>query len=211
MKRIPFAAVTIVFLLAALVGPQVHAQHVADTHGFNLGIAANGTTVKIDDDSELGSSDRENGPGLTLSVGYNFMPYLGVFLSGTGASISTNDGDVIVSHGDLGLRLSFPGNSAFVPYVEAAYSALQADFDDEEAGDLKLTGDGFTGAAGFQYFFSTKVALDMNFRFTTGEFDTVKFDGGSITTDDGVGVKTGRLNVGVAWYPQAVARMTGSR
>ena len=54
---------------------------------------------------------------------------------------------------------------------------------------------------GFNYFFSPKLAFDLNFRYTKGEFNTIKVGGQSFSDDDGVGVNTGRFNIGLAVYP----------
>lgn len=42
------------------------------------------------------------------------------------------------------------------------------------------------GAAGFNYFFGPKLALDLNLRYTVGEFNAVKIGGESVSSDDGV-------------------------
>lgn len=193
------AAVIALFLAAAT---PASAQRVADLKGFHLGAALNGSSIQLDD-ADLGDSDRESGAGINLYVGYNFTSNIGLFLSGTGASISSEDGDdFILGHGDLGVRLSFPGSSAFVPYIEAAYTALTAE-DSFEGDKVELSGTGATGAAGFNYFFSQKLALDLNFRYTKGEFNTIKIGGQSISDDDGIGVSSGRFNIGIAWYPMS--------
>lgn len=202
MQRISSCAVGA--LAAALLASPAEAQRRPDTHGLNVGAALNGTTFKIDD-PDVGPTDRKNGMGATVSVGYNFIPMLGVFLSGTRARL-TNGQDFTLDQGDVGARLSFSGKTAFVPYVEAAYTALKAKGDDPVAGETKLTGRAFTGAAGLQYFFSTKVALDLNLRFTTGEFTKIESSGNEFSLGDGLNMKSGRVNLGVAWYPLAVRR-----
>jgi len=184
-----------------LISASASAQAVSNTKGVYFGVAGNWTSVEIDD-ADIPDSERESGPGATLHLGFNFMPNIGVFLSGTGASIKPNDGGdrVTVGHGDAGLRFSLSASPMFVPYAEAAYTYLRVTGDDEGQ-DIELSGSGFTGAVGFNFFMTSKLALDVNGRYTQGEFNTVKIGGVTISDDDGVGVKTMRLNVGIAFYP----------
>lgn len=190
------------------------AQTGPNTKGVHLGAAFSGSSLEFDD-KEVPDAERENGVGLMGYVGYNFMPSLGIFLSGTAASVSINKAvgdfgvstvdDFTLGHGDLGARLSFPGNTAFVPYIEAAYSVLQGE-GDAGVQHVVFTGNGFTGAAGLNYFFSPKLALDLNFRFTKGEFDEIEVSGDSESIPDGLGLNSGRLNIGIAFYPMAGRR-----
>lgn len=108
---------------------------------------------------------------------------------------------VTLGHGDLGVRLLL-GTSSAIPYIEAAYTGLNAQ-GDIDGDDVELRGTGFTGAVGLNYFVSQKLALDVAFKYTKGEFNTLKIGGQSFSDDDGVGVSTGRFNIGIAWYPSA--------
>lgn len=175
----------------------------SSTQGFHIGAGANGSSIQLSDDDieEELTSKRESGPGISLSAGYNFTPRLGLVLSASGANISSDEGDYTLAQADLAARYSFAAPSRpFVPYVELGFTTLSAtqEFLDDE---LELRGQGITGAVGANYFFTRKLALDVNFRYTRGEFDTIEFDGESESTDDGVGVSTGRLNIGVSWFP----------
>jgi len=166
--------------------------------GFHFGLALNGSAIMIDDE-DLGESDSENGGGLTLGLGYNFTPKWGALLSLTGAAISSVDGDYTLGHADLVARYSFTAPArSFVPYLEAGLSGIAAVSSDE---DVELSGGGVTGAAGFNYFFNRHVALDLNFRFTWGELNTVKFGNVTISDNDGIGVRTSRFNLGVSIFP----------
>ena len=166
--------------------------------GFHIDVALNGSAIMIDDE-DLGESDDENGGGLSLGLGYNFTPKWGAILSFTGAAISSQDGDYTLGHADLAARYSFAAPTrSFVPYLEAGLSGIAAVASDE---DVELSGGGVTGAAGFNYFFNRRVALDLNFKFTWGELDTIKFGNTTISDGDGIGVRTSRFNVGVAIFP----------
>ncbi len=200
MKLKNLKALLVVATISVMTAGPLSAQRTADISGLHLGVSLNGSSIQFDD-ADFGDSERENGGGLSLIAGYNFTKNLGLFLSATGASISPDDGDeYVLAHGDLGGRFSFPGSSSFVPYLELAFTGLAAE-DDFEGERVELSGTGVTGGAGFNYFFSSKLALDLNFRYTKGEFNTVKVGGQSFSDEDGFGVNTSRFNIGIAIYP----------
>lgn len=194
-------------LLALATATTVSAQDAATrstTRGFHLGAALNGSSIQLsDDDLEDLDVERESGSGLSLSAGYNFTPQFGLVFNVGGANMSSDDGDYALGQADFGARFSFANPArALVPYLEIAYTGLSAQQDDTEVGDVELAGNGVTGAVGLNYFFNPKLALDVNFRYTTGEFNTLKIGEESVTNEDGVGVNTGRFNVGVSWFPR---------
>ncbi len=199
MKRVVLA----VLALAAAAGPLAAQRMDSRTGGLHVGLALNGTSIEIDD-ADVGVDERESGGGLSLTLGYNFMRNIGVFIAGTAAEVDVEGDNFTLAHGDIGLRFSFPGQSAFMPYFDLAFTGLSAsDLGSGTTGtfqDVELEGNGFTGGVGLNYFFGRRVALDVNLKYTAGEFDTVKFDGGSISTDDGISNSTARINIGVAWY-----------
>jgi outer membrane protein W len=175
----------------------------AQARGFHVGAALNGSSLEVSDDDIGEESESESGGGLSLTAGYNFTPRLGIALHVAGANISSEGGDYALGHGDLVGRFAFADVSrSFVPYLELGFSGVSATQNDTELGDVELSGGGITGAAGLNYFFNSKLALDVNVRVTSGEFDTVKVDGGSFTSDDGVSMTTARLNIGVSWFPR---------
>ena len=204
MTLMKTAAIVATIAATAIASP-ASAQRVVDTKGFYVGGGLNASSIKIDD-SDIGDSDRESGGGFYFHAGWNFTPRLGAFIGGAAANISADDGnDFLLGHADLGGRLSFPGASSFLPYIEVAITAVSAE-DEFEDQDVELSGTGATGAAGFNYFLSQKVALDLNVRYTVGEFNTVKIGDISISNDDGIGMNTARINLGLAYYPFAGQR-----
>jgi opacity protein-like surface antigen len=190
------------FALAAGAA-DVSAQARSTTRGFHLGAALNGSSLKVDvEDEETGlESERENGAGLSLTAGYNFTPQFGLLINLTGANVEAEGGSFGLGHADLMGRFSIANPaSALVPYFELGVSSI-ALVDEEDGEDVQVSGTGFTGAAGLNYFFSPKLALDANLRFSTGELNTIKIGGESVTTDDGVDVTTARFNIGISWFP----------
>ena len=143
-------AVTLFILTAGATS--LHAQRMPDVRGLHLGAAINATSIKLDE-TAFSDDERENGYGADLYAGYNFTRNLGVTLGITGANINdSGTNDFSVAHIDLGGRLSFPGSSPFVPYLELSLAGVGASY--KAAGEeveLKGTGIGlgFTIGAGF--------------------------------------------------------------
>ena len=176
------------------------AQRAPDTRGLHLGAAANATSVKLDETS-FSDDERENGYGIDLYIGYNFTRNLGLTFGLTAANINdSGTTDFSIGHADIAGRLSFPGRSPFVPYLELSLAGVNAQYEaaDEE---VELQGAGFGLGGGFNYFFSPRAALDASFRYTIGEFDDGEIDDRDIDTGDGVGFNTTRLKLGIAFYP----------
>ena len=191
------------FALAAGAA-DVSAQARSTTRGFHLGAGLNISSIQADlVDEETGlEAERETGAGISLTAGYNFTPQFGLLINFSGASVDSDGGGSYgLGHGDLAGRFSFANPaSALVPYLELGVTSV-ALVEEVNGDDVQISGTGFTGAAGLNYFFSPKLALDANVRFTTGELDTLKIGGESVTTDEGVDVTTGRINIGISWFP----------
>lgn len=210
MPRSSFAVLSLASLIAAAPAA---AQPVAgtfgaasSTKGFFLGAHLNGTALSAEDLSD----DTESGGGLGVQVGYGFTPRLALVLDGTGARFDVDGEEFTVAHFDVALRYAFTGQTRrFVPFLELGYSgraAAQEDvtffLDDGSTvtGDLELSGTGFTFGGGLQYYVSPKVAIGAGVKWTTGEFDTVKFDDVSVS-DLGIDAMSARVNLGLTWYP----------
>ena len=176
--------------IAASAGTAV-AQKV-ERSGIHLGAAVNGSQVSYDE------GDTDRGPGISVYGGYNFTGNLGVVLSVTAASV-TSDGDdsYILRHIDLLGRYTFAG-ATLAPYVEAGYSNLNADGDTDD-GDLVYKGSGITAGLGLNYFMRPKLALDAGLRYTKGKFSTFELEGEEISRGD-LDVSTARINIGFAYY-----------
>ena len=177
-----------------------NAQRAADVTGFHFGGGLNATSIKLD---ETGFTDdeRENGLGLNGYIGYNFSKNFGLTLGVTGASIDDDQTeDFSVAHVDLAGRVSFPGRSAFVPYLELSLAAMGAEFD-TNGQEVKLEGGGIGAGFGFNYFFSRRAAFDASFRYTAWDFGDIEINGVNAGDVDEVNVNTTRLNIGFAFYP----------
>ena len=177
-----------------------NAQLVPDVRGFHLGAAINATSIKLDE-TTFSDDQRENGFGANLYAGYNFTQNFGLLLSLTGSNINDSDTeDFSVEHIDLLGRASFPSRSALVPYLEIGVSAVGAQYE-VQGQEVELGGVGLSLGGGLNYFFTRRAALDLGFRFGTGEFDAARIENKKVDIGDGLGFNTTRLNLGFAFYP----------
>jgi hypothetical protein len=188
-----------VLLLGAAVGT-AEAQGNAGAKGFFLGAALNGSTLSADDLDE----ESESGGGLFLQLGWGFTPQLALFLEGSGAAMQSDGESWLFSHGDLGLRYHFAGaGRRFVPFVDGGFTAWSGLQDDaqlgNQTGELEISGAGFTVGAGFLYFFTSRMALNTQLKFTKGEFNEVRFENVSVEGLD-IDATSGRFNIGLTWF-----------
>ena len=199
-----FTLIRVASASVLLVAGSAGAQRAADVAGFHFGGGLTATSIKLDETS-FTDDERESGLGLNINGGYNFTRNFGVIFGLSGATIDDRGTeDFRVGHADLGARASFPGRSAFVPYLELALTALSADFDVQVQGqrrEVELEGGGLTLGAGLNYFFSRRVAFDGSLRFTGGKFTKIQIDDRDAGDVDDVDVNTSRLNLGISFYP----------
>jgi len=193
-------AVLLLGATTVTVEAQGNAGAAAGAKGFFLGAAVNGSSLTADDLDD----ESETGVGLLLQLGFGFNPQLALFLEGSGASMQSDGESWILSHGDLGLRYHFtaPGR-LFVPFIDAAFTAWSGSQDnadlDGQLGDLEISGTGFSFGGGFLYYFSSRVALNAQLKYTKGEFNKVRFE--NVTVDGlDIDASSGRFNVGLTWF-----------
>lgn len=193
-------SVATLWLSAVIAGP-ASAQRIADVRGFHVGAALNSTSIKLDE-TGFSDDDRDSGLGANVYAGYNFTRNLGLLFSVTAAKLSTDDTEnYTVAHADLLGRVSFPGRSSLVPYLELGVAGLGVEYTPDGEDEVELEGTGVTFGGGANYFFSRRAALDLGFRYTTGEFGSAKIRDREIETGEGVGFNTTRLSIGLAFYP----------
>jgi hypothetical protein len=154
----------------------------------------------------------ERGAGFSVNVGYGFTPNFAVLVGGSAARHRPSGAYLFtVSQIDIGGRVHFPVSSwVVVPCVDAALTLRQAVREEvvvtdsqgfERAGDLTMSGTGFTVGAGALYFFGRNWAWQAGLQRTSGHFSRVQiarqnlggraFDAGNT-----------RLNIGIAWFPR---------
>lgn len=187
---------------AASLSAQAKSEGESNTQGMVVGAHVGGMSL-----SPSGGGKSDNGGGGGVMVGYGFNKNLMVFvgfdvsklkIDGFVAGLSPN---FTFSHVDLGVRYSFANpERAWVPYLDAAITARSASVKASDK-DYSFSGTAFTGGGGVQYFFSTKVALDVNFQYAVGSFNKQKIGGVKTDVSNAGNSNSSRLNVGVRYYP----------
>jgi opacity protein-like surface antigen len=165
----------------------------------------NHSTIDVPDLSE----GRESGAGIALRLGYGFTGKVAGVVDLTTASMQSDGDKYTLAQADIGVRYHFSNASRrLVPFIDAAVTVLIAsqenvvlDPDDPTlAGDLDISGTGFTVGGGLLYFLGPQWALNGGFKYTRGSFDEVTFGDLSISGLS-FDANSTRLNFGVSWFP----------
>lgn len=166
-----------------------------DTNGFHIGFGLNGSAIQLDESS----SDTETGGGLHLRLGYGLNPNITLFLGAAGASM--NEGEYSLGQADLGVRAYFPGSSAWVPFIEGAFTGRALTIESGRS-ELDVTGSAWTAGAGIDFYVSPAVSLGLALEYTFGDFTEASMDGRTIDLgSDAFGAQTTRFNLGLTWWP----------
>ena len=183
----------------------------ANTSKLILGLSLNGSSISSDD---LATAT-ESGAGASAQLGWGFTKNFALMLDASAARIESLDGNFDLAHVDIAGRWHFVSRShGFVPYVEVGYSGraatkqdvlLSDDVGNTYTGDLAILGGGISVGGGMEYFIAPKWALGGAFKWTTGQFNQVKFD--NITIDGlAIDATSARFNLGMSWYPMRGGR-----
>jgi hypothetical protein len=183
----------------------------ANTSKLILGLGLNGSSIS----SEDLTTSTESGAGLSGQLGWGFTKNFALVLDASAARIESLDGNFDLAHVDVSGRWHFVSKShGFVPYVEVGYSGraagkqdvlLSDDMGNVYTGDLAILGGGVSLGGGMEYFIASTWALGGSFKWTTGQFNQVRFDN---VTIDGLALDatSARFNLGFSWYPMRPAR-----
>ena len=214
MKRSLLLAVLTTAALAAPAAAQTATPVRSNTSGVLLGIGLNASTINANDVAV--SDGTQRGGGLFLQLGYGFGPHFALYteLAGTGISNTGNatytGSRVGLGHFDLGARYHFGGDrSRFRPFLLAAVGGRAVTHDnvdyvdangDSQTGVLTYSGASLTLGLGADYFFSPSVALHSSVQASGGKFTTQTVGDMSERNLD-IQSTSGRLNVGIDWFP----------
>jgi hypothetical protein len=182
-----------------------------NTRGLMLGLALNGSGIR----SEDLNSTTESGAGLAGQLGWGFTKNFALLLSASGARIGSVGGNYDLAQVDLGGRWHFVNSvNGIVPFVEVGYAARAAKKKDVllsdgagtiYPGDLTFLGGGVSFGGGLEYFVTRRWALGGSFRWTTGQFSSVRVD--NVTMDGfAIDATSGQFNMGFSWYPMGKGR-----
>jgi hypothetical protein len=204
-KRPTLALISALAAAFALAGP-VEAQS-SKAHGLVVGGHVQGSSIVIED------SDRSNGAGGGVMLGYGFANGLAVFGQYDVANVDVRNqpevaGSWTHAHMDLGVRYHFqrPAKSV-VPYVAAAGSIRDVTVTDLAltnpiANDkIELTGQAVTVGGGVMLYPTEHFAFDIGLLFAWGKYDEATLDGVDAALTDALSSQSTRFNMGVTWWP----------
>lgn len=196
-RRIIAAAVT---TFALIQHPAAQTRSNTTRLFFTAGL--DGASINSD---ELNQSNR-SGPGLHIGGGWGFNSHFALFLDAAAANIDGGGDDYTLSHVDIGARYHFGASAnALRPYLEASFTGRTAALDDQNVEgnddvDIDLSGPAFTVGGGILYFFKPGWAFNAHAKWSFGTFSRVRVE--NITADGlDVDATSGRLAVGVSWFP----------
>ena len=200
--RTRMVAISTVAAVFAVAGP-AGAQAKSNTAKFFAGLELGGSTLDSDD---FGGS--ESGGGATLRLGYGFNPKFALYLEGSAATMSSDDGDWTLGHGELGMRWHFASASrSLIPFLDAGYTYRSVTPDqivDDEGntldGDFEISGGGLSFGGGLLYFFNPRWSLSTSLKWTMGEFDTVRYNNVSMSGLE-IDATSTRFSIGISWFP----------
>ena len=207
------SGITLTALLASSLAAQQQAGSPAPmpaslksfTSKFFVTGALNGAAISLE-----GSNTSENGQGGSLGLGYGFTPKFAGYIEGSGARMSSDDGNYTLAHFDIGARYHFANMArAWIPFVDAAFSGRTVQQNDYQmctpgctTDDLSMTGTGFSLGGGVMWYASRKVAISANLHWTNGEFNEVKYGNVTVTGLNQDATST-RFGLGMVWFPGA--------
>lgn len=205
-RSLIFAAAACAAMTASGIVAQTHSENDVRPHGptgLVVGLNLTSSYATVDGgsfgDHTFTDRGREGGGGMHLSLGYNFTPAIGVLLHAGGILLNEED-ERVLGGVDLALRYSLTGPSeAVIPYLEMAIGGHA--LEDEAGVGSELNGGTLSVAAGLNYFFTRRFALNADFRYNMGTFTTALIEGRSITDDATMGFSTSRVNVGFNFFP----------
>jgi opacity protein-like surface antigen len=192
-------------LLAVLLTATPTFAQSSTTHGFALGLHAQGAGLDPEDDL----NDAGGGGGLDFA--YGFRNGISPFLTFSVAAMQPEEGKIGSSYAlselDLGARYHFGGEQAsWRPFVEAAATAMLATFEDVNFGgaieDVQVKGPAFSVGGGIDYFISPSWSAGLGLRWSTGSFDEVTIRNVTVRLDPGeeFDVRTTRLQLGLRYH-----------
>lgn len=179
-------------LLASLLAPVASAQTYGP-HGFSLGFGVQRAGISFDEDAIEGD-DAESGFGGGLTAEYGFNDTFSLFLNVDGADV---DGATL-THVDLGGRAYLWATEDLFPYVQVGLTGFGLS-EENDTNEAALRGGALSAGLGLRYFFSPKLAFDVNGVYATGEFTEVEIN--DVAFDDlDVDAHTTRFRFGVVFF-----------
>jgi hypothetical protein len=176
------------------------------TRGFVIGAHLGGASLTVED------SDRSNGGGGGIVVGYGLNRSFTLFVQLDGSSVDVRNQEDVegswgIAHADFGVRYHFANSlRSWVPYLQGAFTARAVRVTDLPPGSLfsdqevEFSGGAFTLGGGIMLYPSQTFAFDLGLLFSGGEFTDVTV---GQTTQGGLDLdaSSSRFNLGIVWWP----------
>ena len=167
----------------------------AQDKGIYLGGSLQGAAWNIPDQDV----DTESGAGISLEFGYNFNTNFALFLGLDGANINPDVGDNYgLGHFDIGAEGRI-GNSEskFRPFGRISYLGMAA-VQNNQSGDVEISGAGFGLGAGLYYYLTDNLALKTGFTKSWVNISEVKIGSESVSVDENA--ESSRFNLGISYH-----------
>lgn len=178
----------LLFLTALLAAPAF-----GQGKGFSLGVGLQRASLTVENPA-TSKDESESGLGLSITADYGFSPLLSAFLALDGSDI---DGGALAQL-DLGARFHFNAGEKLFPYAQVALSGVSIS-DEEDDVETSLSGGAFTVGGGLHYFFSPKLALDVNLAYSAGQFTQGEVDDEDLD-DLELDMSTFRIKAGIMYF-----------
>ena len=189
------------FLVSMLSLAPAEAQR-STTRGFTLGLDLGASGIAFE------GNDADSGGNVGLRVGYGVNRIVTLYAAFQGANLDidnfTQFQKVTVGHVDLGVRLHIASSRRrWVPYGDVALTprVVSADVvNNDEVNTVDFSGSSLTLGGGLAVYLAEAWALDLNVKWSGGEFTEV--DLGSVVLENlDIDATSGRITLGVTWWP----------
>jgi len=200
MTSLPRIASGAILSLLLISSPASGQQ--STTRGLTLGLDVGASAISFE------GGDGDSGGNGGLRVGYGINRIVTLYAAFQGASLDienfTQFDKITVGHVDLGVRLHLANSRRrFVPYGDLALTprVVSADvIDESETRTAKFNGASFSLGGGLAFYLAQQWALDLNAKWSTGEFSEV--DLGSVALQNlDIDSQSARITLGVTWWP----------
>ena len=192
---------TALVCLALAFAAPLSAQQ-STTRGVTLGLDLGGAGISF----EGGESDSGGNGGLRIGYGLNRIVTLYAAFHGSQLDIQnfTQFDEVKVGHVDVGVRLNLANSRRrWVPYGDIALTPRVVSatvVEGTERRTANFNGGALTVGGGLAFYLTESWALDVNLKWSSGEFSQV--DLGSVALQNlDIDSQSGRFSLGVSWWP----------
>ncbi len=206
MLRTLSTSLLFVFVTGALLARPASSQE-STTRGLLLGAHLGGASLTVE------NSDRGNGGGGGITIGYGLNRRFTIFVQIDGSSVDVRnqlnvEGTWAIAHADLGVRFNFANSlRRWVPYLQGALTGRAVSVTDVPATnpisngeDITFSGSAFTFGGGVMLYPTQTLAVDFGLLFSGGEFTEINFGNNTVSGLD-IDAQSSRFGIGVSWWP----------